>query len=110
MAERVMSGQLVIERRDHPDRWVLALYGELDLASCPLVADELEAAESAGARHVVIDLGGLEFMDSSGVHALMEANQRSLANGHRLSLLRGPRTVHRIFELTDTTSAFWFDD
>jgi anti-anti-sigma factor len=109
MGDRVVFGQLVIERKDQVDRCVLALSGELDLASCPLLADELKIAESAGERHIVIDLGGLEFMDSSGLHELLEANKRSLTNGHHLSLLRGPRAVHRIFELTHSLSAFVFD-
>lgn len=57
----------------------------------------------------MIDLGGLEFMDSTGVHVLLAANRRSRANGQRLSLRRGPRAIHQLFELTQTTSFFHFE-
>jgi anti-anti-sigma factor len=110
MSDGLVSAQLAIERKDHADGCVLTLRGELDLATCRLLAAELQTAELAGKNHIVIDLGGLEFMDSSGLHALLEANERSRANGHRLSLLRGPRAVQRIFELTHAASAFVFDD
>lgn len=110
MHDHVMSANLVIERDQHTDRSVLTLYGELDLASASLLAASLGEAESSGATEVVIDLGALEFIDSAGLHTLLDANSRSIARGHRLSLLRGPRPVQRLFELTETASFFAFDD
>ncbi len=89
---------------------VVALYGELDLASGPLLEDELQAAEAAGEERIIVNLSGLDFMDSSGLEVLIDAQRRSSQNGHQLSLLRGSRSVHRIFELTKTEAAFRFDD
>lgn len=101
---------LIIRVERAPDALVLSLYGELDLASAPQLNRELLSAESAGEKNVVIDLSGLQFMDSTGLHALLSAHQRSCANGHRISLLRGPSSVHRVFELTHTAELFEFDD
>jgi anti-sigma B factor antagonist len=100
----------VVEQARQTDALVLALYGDLDLASSSLLDAVLENAELDAEEHVVIDLSGLEFMDAAGLRVLVAAQQRSLQNGHRLSLLRGRRTVQRIFELTQTTTALRFDD
>ncbi len=48
-------------------------------------------------------------MDSTGLHVLLAADQRSHQNGHRPTLRRGPEAVHRVFELTGTTISFEFD-
>lgn len=106
----LISGPLVVEQARQTDALVLALYGDLDLASSSLLDAVLENAELDAEEHVVIDLSGLEFMDAAGLRVLVAAQQRSLQNGHRLSLLRGRRTVQRIFELTQTTTALRFDD
>jgi anti-anti-sigma factor len=103
--ERMISGQLVIDRDQDADVVELRLYGELDLAAAGLLQGELEGVEEAGPRRLVIGLSGLEFMVSTGLHVLLAALKRSQANGHELSLRRGPRSVHRIFELTRSCSA-----
>jgi anti-sigma B factor antagonist len=100
---------LVIRAERGVDGWVFALYGELDLASSPQLEDELLQAESNGGR-VIIDLSELEFMDSAGLHALLRAHRRCSENGGRMSLRRGPRQVHQLFELTGTARAFSFED
>ncbi len=110
MGERALSAQFVIDRDHEPGAIVVTLYGELDLASGPLLEDELHAAETTGKERIVIDLSGLDFMDSVGLEVLIDAQRRSLQNGHQLSLLRGSRSVHRIFELTNMEAAFRFDD
>jgi anti-anti-sigma factor len=49
-------------------------------------------------------------MDCSGLRKLLEASARCNENGCQLSLLRGPRQVQRIFEMTGTLDRFVFDD
>ncbi|MGI8413323.1 MAG: STAS domain-containing protein [Solirubrobacteraceae bacterium] len=105
------SRGLVVKRQAQGDRLVLTLCGELDLSSCARFEDELRSAEQAECSgRVVLDLSRLAFMDSAGLHVLLSAQERSGANGHELSLLRGPRAVQRMFELTDTDGVFRFDD
>lgn len=100
--------QFVIDRRNGGDVTRLELKGELDMASGPVLEQALQAAESTG-RTVVIDLGGLEFLDSTGLRVLLGAQSRSVQNGHRLSLRAGPPSVQRVFELTGTDGAFRFE-
>ncbi|MBV8218588.1 MAG: STAS domain-containing protein [Solirubrobacterales bacterium] len=88
---------------------VLSLQGEVDLANAPELAHELLDAEVSGAR-IIVDLGGVDFMDCSGLRTLLEASSRCNGNGCQLSLLRGPRQVQRVFEMTGTLNRFVFDD
>jgi anti-anti-sigma factor len=48
----------------------------------------------------VIDLRGLEFMDSTGLRTLVSADQRARNAGRRLAIVRGPEAVDRIFNVT----------
>jgi anti-sigma B factor antagonist len=105
-----LPGQLVIDRTTDGDAVILALRGELDLTSAPLFEQALMEAESSKPRRVIIDLSGLEFMDSTGLRALLIARERAQENGHELALRRGPRQVQRVLELTKTLDAFQFED
>ena len=86
------------ERRD--DELVIALAGELDLNGTPRVSRALARAEATDVSRVVLDLSSLEFIDSSGLRLIAAAEVRSRNGGDRLALIRGPRPVHRVFELT----------
>src|SRR5947209_8630350 len=107
MSERGVSdipapGELVIESHTEEDRVVLSLRGELDLTSFPAFERELQASESSGRDWLLIDLSGLEFMDSTGLRALLQARERAQTHGRRLTLRRGSRQVQRVLELTKT--------
>ena len=77
--------------------WV-HLAGELDLAASPRLARTLEEALQR-ARLVVLDLRELTFMDSAGLHIIVEANIRARRDGRRLLLVRGGAQVRRLFVL-----------
>lgn len=89
---------------------VLTLEGELDLASASKLEQELLSVEAGRPRRVVVDLGGLTFMDSTGMRTLALAQRRSLADSHELVLRRGPHQVQRVFELTGSQDTFTFED
>jgi anti-sigma B factor antagonist len=101
--------ELVIRRAPEADALVLSLYGELDLDSSPLLERELETLSAAGRDRVVVDLSGLEFMDSTGLQTLLRAHERAVDADLRFSLVRGQPAVHRVFELTRADEIFSFD-
>jgi anti-sigma B factor antagonist len=105
-----VPGQLVVESKSDGDAIVLLLQGELDLTSAPIFERGLRAAEAATPARLVIDLSGLEFMDSTGLRALLLARERAGVESHKLTLRRGPRQVQRVLELTKTVDAFEFED
>lgn len=105
----VAPDALAITTSREGDALSLALYGELDLGTAPLLERALRKSQSKSHR-VVVDLRGLEFMDSTGVKTLLSAVRLWRGNGCRLTLRRGPRQVQRLFELTHTQQSFTFED
>jgi anti-sigma B factor antagonist len=80
---------------------VVAATGELDLSGATVLEAELERLEEdPELATVVLDLRGLEFMDSSGLRLVVLADMRAREAGRRFVLVRGPETVHRVFEIT----------
>ena len=74
--------------------------GELDLASVPVFDEAMEKAEAGAPATLVIDLSGLDFLDSSGLRAIVLADERARQRGGRLAIVPGPETVRRVFEIT----------
>ena len=87
------------------DEQLLAMRGDLDLASAPALSRELERVAKTNVRRITVDLSGLIFIDSSGLRALLLAS-RSRANGDRLTIRRAPGFVRRILALTGTAGLF----
>jgi anti-sigma B factor antagonist len=83
-----------------PDAVVVALSGELDLASAPRLEDELKRIEQNDPPVIVLDLQGLGFMDSSGLRSLLSADARAREQGRRLVLVRGDERVQRVLRIT----------
>jgi anti-sigma B factor antagonist len=79
---------------------VIALSGELDLASSAALDEELLRVIESGAQQVVIDLRELEFMDSTGLSTLVKAHQRADEAGQGFAVVRGPQQVQRLLSLT----------
>jgi anti-sigma B factor antagonist len=79
---------------------VIAISGELDLASSAALEDELARVIDSDGELVVLDLRELEFMDSTGLSAVVKAQQRATDAGKRFGLVRGPQQVERLLSLT----------
>jgi anti-anti-sigma factor len=80
----------------------IALTGELDIASVPVLESLLTAADQDGARAIVVDLRDLSFVDSSGLHALVRAYRRSEQGGRPLLLVGATPSTRRLCEMTRT--------
>ena len=76
------------------------LAGELDIATAPKLDEEIGRLEAAGHALVVLDLRGLEFMDSSGLRALLAADAKVRGRGARMVIVRGHERIQRLFEIT----------
>jgi anti-anti-sigma factor len=86
----------------------ISLWGEWDLAQKPamrsVINDVLERAPDC----VVLDLSGLSFTDSTGVHGILELRKRATQQQAHLVIVPGPRAVQRIFEITGLTEVLPF--
>jgi anti-sigma B factor antagonist len=88
----------------------LALTGEFDIASAQRVEEEMTRLEGGEAQLILLDLRGLEFMDSTGLRTVVGADARAREQGRRLLIVPGPEPVHRIFEVTGLTDRLEFVD
>jgi anti-anti-sigma factor len=93
-------------------RVVLAAKGEIDIASVDGLRTALEGAASSGATEVWLDLTHVEFMDSTGITALVEAQRRISSGGFALICPDGPvrrviavAGVDRVIPIHDSRSA-----
>jgi anti-sigma B factor antagonist len=91
-------------------RVLVRLSGELDLSTVPILDRRLREALDDGGRRLVIDLRGLEFMDSTGLTMLLRWGRGAQQDGYELELVRGDARVHRLFELTGLDAVFAFAD
>jgi anti-anti-sigma factor len=97
---------LEVELMDAP-RSGVALSGDLDLADAEAVHHLLaRLARDAAPRPVLVDLRGLEFLDSHGVRALFRARDDAERVGSRLTLCASDGPVRRTLELVDADGAF----
>jgi anti-anti-sigma factor len=103
-------GQLTLRSERDGVLHTIRVEGELDLANAEDLARELRRVEGTDALSIVLDLSGLQFIDSTGVRVLLQAHARSRADSNRLALLRGPRAVQRVFELTGILERLPFAD
>lgn len=81
---------------------VMALTGELDMATAPILRENLAQIEASGAVTIVLDLREVTFVDSTGLHEFVEARSRAQDNGHRLLIGGASPAAERLFELTGT--------
>lgn len=89
---------------------VVALTGELDLAGAAALEQELARVEAGAAQVVVLDLRGVEFMDSSGLRLIAVTSQRAQEQGRRIALVPGPEQVMRVFDITRMRERLEFVD
>ncbi len=102
--------RLSINANERPGEVTLRLSGELDLVTAPVLRDELAGHQARGAR-IVLDLAGIEFLDSTGLVLLMEVAREPAETGWSLAIRRDlSPPVARLFQVTRTEGLFnWVD-
>ena len=98
------NGSILVTIDDRNDITRIAPTGELDMANVPAFEEILRASEKAPGSVIMLDLRDITFMDTSGLHAFLEARDRSRGNGHRLLFVGASPSVRRIFEASGMAS------
>ena len=98
-----MQSDFLVDTQSSSRAITLTLSGELDLLSAPALERALERLPESDAELIIVDLRGLAFMDSTGLHLLVQVQQKAHASGRRLVLIKGSEQVQRLFELTGVT-------
>lgn len=86
----------------------IALQGEWDLAQQPATLEALRQVLDARPKCVVLELSRLSFIDSSGLHTIIELQKRCAQRNIRLVIIPGPRAVQRPFEICGLTEILPF--
>jgi anti-sigma B factor antagonist len=76
------------------DAAVVSPYGEIDIATAAKVQDALEQAR--GARVLIFDLRGVEFIDTSGLRLIIAERQRAEHDGYGFAVVRGSGQVQKL--------------
>ena len=96
------------ETQERGDTALVRLVGELDLAEVGPLQGELDRVCSNGLKELTLDLSELVFLDSTGLHLLMKLRGRCVGQDMSLTLVPGPPSVQRLFEITGTDTQFTF--
>lgn len=91
---------LVVEVTEDGPSVAVTLIGELDISEASGVQETLLGIERRRPPLLVLDLRQLSFLDSSGLRLILEADLRAREEGRRLSVVRGPDAVHRVFSIS----------
>jgi anti-anti-sigma factor len=90
---------------------VAGVTGELDVSNAGAIEAAIVAAVGNDAAGLVLDLAGLQFMDSSGVHLLFRLSQRLAVRGRRMAVIAPPGGAsRRVLELSGPEPARWIHD
>jgi anti-sigma B factor antagonist len=84
---------------------VLQVTGEVDVYTAPMLREQIRELAAKGAVHLIADLGRVDFLDSTGLGALVGGLKRLREAGGSLTLVISTPRILRIFQITGLTKA-----
>ncbi len=85
---------------------MLALVGAIDIATAPMLRERLLELYEQGARDVVVDLAGVDLIDSSGLGLLVAALKRYREAGGNLRLRSPTHRLQKMLDMTGLSTVF----
>ncbi len=85
---------------------ILRLEGEIDLHGSPRIAASLREMIVKKPAHLLVDLSGVTYVDSSGLAVLIEAMQSVEQQGGKFGIVGLQETVRSIFEIARLDQVF----
>lgn len=95
-----VGDHLLIDVSHEDQRVVLALDGELDMASAPQLQSAIDDPELVGKPLVVLDLKRLDFIDSTGLRIILAARKLCSERDQELAVTQGSAQVERLLSVT----------
>jgi anti-anti-sigma factor len=106
-SDALLAGLRITITEQGPET-TLALDGEWDLGEADVTRRAVRAALDRQPARLVLDLRRLSFIDSSGVHILMDLVRRAGRLKIALAIVPGPPAVQRIFDICELTARLPF--
>ncbi len=105
-----MDQEFQIEERPGGDVPVIAVSGEIDVATAPQLRETLQGVIARGSTTIVLDLLGVTFLDSTALGVLVGALKRCREAGGDLHIVVAEPRILKIFEITGLTNVFTIVD
>jgi anti-sigma B factor antagonist len=91
---------------DSPETTVIAVSGEIDVYTAPKLREKLISLVESGNYHLVVDMEGVEFLDSTGLGVLVGGLKRVRAHDGWIDLVSTQGRILRIFRITGLSKVF----
>ncbi len=97
---------LSVTSRQEGERSVVSVVGEIDVYTAPSLRERLKDLVESGHYHLVVDLSGVEFMDSTGLGVLVGGLNRVRTHDGTLRLVCAQEKILKVFRITGLTKVF----
>jgi anti-sigma B factor antagonist len=97
---------LTLSTRTQGDRTIVEVGGEIDVYTAPKLRERLVDLVTAGNYHLIVDMEGVEFLDSTGLGVLVGGLKRVRAHDGSLRLVCTQERILKIFRITGLTKVF----
>lgn len=95
---------------DDEQHTVLVVTGEVDVYTAPRLREKLVELVSQGHHQIVVDLEGVDFLDSTGLGVLVGGLKRARSHDGDLTLVCTQSRILKVFEITGLTKVFSIHD
>jgi anti-sigma B factor antagonist len=102
----VAEMNLLVESRESGGWTIVEPKGEIDLYTAPRLKDQLSALAEQGRPQIVVDLQGVEFLDSTGLGVLIGSLRRCREREGDLVLAGARDTVEKVLRVTGLDKVF----
>jgi anti-sigma B factor antagonist len=99
-----------VEKQDRDGQCRIRVKGEIDLYSSPGLRAAITSAVPGSKNGVVVDLSGVEYMDSSGVATLVEGLRAAMERNISYVLLSPSASVLKVLQLSRLDAVFTIRD
>jgi anti-sigma B factor antagonist len=106
MASPGVSVELSLSARVEPGVAFIQAAGDVDVYSAPAFREQIVDLVDAGHVHLVVDLNGLEFLDSTGLGVLVGGLKRVRAHRGSLRIVCSKEHIIKPFRITGLTKVF----
>jgi anti-sigma B factor antagonist len=103
---KVVEQELRVTVESAPSGPTVRVWGEVDVQTSPVLDEQLQSVLDQGPSSVVVDLGEVTFLDSTGLSVLIAGLKRCQAAGGSLRVVAPQPNVRRVLEITGLTEAF----
>jgi anti-sigma B factor antagonist len=85
---------------------VISVTGEVDVYTAPTLREQLNELVADGEYHLIVDMGGVDFLDSTGLGVLVGGLKRARSHDGTLQLVCDQEKILKVFRITGLTKVF----